>query len=127
MGEKKFTIVEIIVAIVITIIIMLLFWENDASNLRNDISIRDEKIQELENEIGAENPELSAFQEQLDEIQSTVDNIYDGLTIEEPVLEIFGLKLYLDDLIILALLYFLYAEDVKDDMLFISLILLLLS
>lgn len=87
MGEKKFTIVEIIVAIVITIIIMLLFWENDASNLRNDISIRDEKIQELENEIGAENPELSAFQEQLDEIQSTVDNIYDGLTIEEPVLD----------------------------------------
>lgn len=47
--------------------------------------------------------------------------------IEEPVLEIFGLKLYLDDLIILALLYFLYEEDVKDDMLFISLILLLLS
>lgn len=34
MGEKKFTIVEIIVAIVITIIIMLLFWESDASNLR---------------------------------------------------------------------------------------------
>lgn len=37
MGEKKFTIVEIIVAIVITIIIMLLFWESDASNLRDDI------------------------------------------------------------------------------------------
>jgi peptidoglycan hydrolase CwlO-like protein len=87
MGEKNFTIVEIIVAIVITIIIMLLFWENDASNLRDDISVRDEKIQELENEIEAENPELSGFQEQLDEIQSTVDNIYDGLTIEEPVLD----------------------------------------
>ena len=43
------------------------------------------------------------------------------------ILEILGIKLYLDDLIILALLYFLYAEDVKDDMLFISLILLLLS
>lgn len=87
MGEKNFTIVEIIVAIVITIIIMFLFWESDASKLREDISIRDEKIQELENEIGTENPDISAFQEQLDEIQSTVDNIYDGLTIEEPVLD----------------------------------------
>ena len=39
----------------------------------------------------------------------------------------FGQKLYLDDLIILALLFFLYKEDVKDDMLFILLILLLVS
>jgi|GEM_PF-2043669 len=87
MGEKKFTIVEIIVAIVITIIIMLLFWESNASNLRDDIYIRDEKIQELENEVRTENPDVSVFQEQLDEIQSTIDNIYDELTIEEPVLD----------------------------------------
>ena len=46
---------------------------------------------------------------------------------EEPVLEISGQKLYLDDLIILSLLYFLYKEDVKDDMLFMLLILLLVS
>lgn len=45
----------------------------------------------------------------------------------EPVLEILGLKLYLDDLIILGLLYLLYTEDVHDDILFLSLILLLLS
>lgn len=87
MGEKKFTIVEIIVAIVITIIIMLLFGESNASNLRDDIYIRDEKIQELENEVRTENPDVSVFQEQLDEIQSTIDNIYDELTIEEPVLD----------------------------------------
>ena len=46
---------------------------------------------------------------------------------EQPLIEILGLKLYLDDLIILSLLFFLYKEDVKDDMLFILLILLLLS
>lgn len=46
---------------------------------------------------------------------------------EEPVLEISGQKLYLDDLIILSLLFFLYKEDVKDDMLFMLLILLLVS
>ncbi len=46
---------------------------------------------------------------------------------EEPVIIFSGLKLYLDDLIILSILYFLYKEDVKDDMLFILLILLLIS
>lgn len=46
---------------------------------------------------------------------------------EEPILEFSGLKLYLDDLIILSILYFLYKEDVKDDILFILLILLLIS
>ena len=47
--------------------------------------------------------------------------------IEEPLLEILGIKLYLDDIIILGLLFFLYNEGVKDDILFITLILLLLS
>lgn len=46
---------------------------------------------------------------------------------EEPFLDILGIKLYLDDLIILCLLFFLYQEEVKDEILFISLILLLLS
>lgn len=46
---------------------------------------------------------------------------------EKPVLELLGLKLYLDDLLIISLLYFLYEEDVKDETLFISLLLLLLS
>ncbi len=43
------------------------------------------------------------------------------------ILEILGIKLYLDDLIILGLLFILYQEEVKDEMLFICLILLLLS
>ena len=45
----------------------------------------------------------------------------------EPIIEIFGIKLYLDDLIILSILFFLYKEGVQDELLFISLILLLLS
>lgn len=47
--------------------------------------------------------------------------------IENPVFEILGLKLYLDDIIILSLLFFLYKEGVQDEMLFIVLILLLVS
>lgn len=45
----------------------------------------------------------------------------------EPILDFMGIKLYLDDLIILSLLLFLYQEDVKDELLFILLILLLIS
>lgn len=47
--------------------------------------------------------------------------------IEEPIIEIIGIQLYLDDIIILGLLFFLYKENVQDELLFLSLILLLLS
>ena len=42
-------------------------------------------------------------------------------------LDIFGIKLYFDDILILSLLFFLYKEDVKDEGLFLALILLLIS
>ena len=41
--------------------------------------------------------------------------------------ELFGLKLYFDDVLLISLLFFLYEEGVKDNELFFSLILLLLS
>lgn len=46
---------------------------------------------------------------------------------DEYFFEIFGLKLYFDDVLLICLLFFLYEEGVKDQELFISLILLLLS
>ena len=51
--------------------------------------------------------------------------IFDDL--ENPIFEILGIQLYLDDIIILGLLFFLYQEGVQDEMLYIALILLLLS
>ena len=44
-----------------------------------------------------------------------------------PVVEFMGINLYCDDILILILLFILYKEGVKDEMLYISLILLLLS
>ena len=41
--------------------------------------------------------------------------------------DLFGLKIYNDDVLLVSLLYFLYSEGVKDDRLFLVLILLLLS
>ncbi len=46
---------------------------------------------------------------------------------DEPIIEILGISLYLDDIIILGLLFFLYQEGVKDYTLFLALIMLLLS
>ena len=46
---------------------------------------------------------------------------------DEPIFEILGISLYLDDIIILCLLFFLYTDGVQDELLFIVLILLLLS
>lgn len=46
---------------------------------------------------------------------------------EPEIFEIFGLKLYFDDILLICLIFFLYNEGIKDYYLFISLILLLLS
>ena len=46
---------------------------------------------------------------------------------DQAIFEIMGIKLYLDDLIILGILYFLYEQNVKDEMLYIILFLLLIS
>ena len=43
------------------------------------------------------------------------------------IFHIAGITLYFDDILIICLLFFLYSEGVKDEMLFICLILLLLS
>ena len=41
--------------------------------------------------------------------------------------DLFGIKLYFDDVLILSLLFFLYKEEVKDEGLFLALLLLLIS
>lgn len=46
---------------------------------------------------------------------------------ENAFFEIFGIKLYYDDILLIFLIFFLYQEDVDDPYLFIALILLLLS
>lgn len=55
------------------------------------------------------------------------NNIENSQSETEECFEILGLKLHFDDLLIIALLFFLYQEEVKDTYLYIALILLLLS
>ena len=46
---------------------------------------------------------------------------------DDTLFEIFGIKLYFDDILLICLIFFLYQEGVQDQYLFIALILLLLS
>lgn len=47
--------------------------------------------------------------------------------VDSPLFELFGLKLYFDDVLLLGLLFVLYSEGVDDTNLYIALVLLLLS
>lgn len=48
-------------------------------------------------------------------------------TKDSPLFQLFGISLYFDDILLVCLIFFLYQEGVKDEGLFIALILLLLS
>ena len=62
----------------------------------------------------------------LNETSNTTNSRFDSNT-DQAIFEILGIKLYLDDLIILGILFFLYQQNVKDEMLYIILFLLLFS
>lgn len=46
---------------------------------------------------------------------------------DKPMFEILGIKLFQDDILLICLIFFLYNEGIKDEFLFFSLVLLLLS
>lgn len=55
-----------------------------------------------------------------------LNNIFE-INTDEVLFEIFGLKIYFDDVLLICILLFLYEEGIQDNCLFIALILLLLS
>lgn len=77
------------------------------------------------------NPKNTIYKKQAEENKKTEDsqknNNCSPDESSEYFFEIFGLKLYYDDILIICLLYFLYTEGVQDQELFLCLILLLLS
>ena len=86
----------------------------DYKNYNNYIKNSEQKIQK-ENSVTNSN-----------KISNTVNQTQESNN-EQAVFSIMGINLYLDDLIILGVLFFLYQQKVHDEMLYIILILLLLS
>ncbi len=71
-------------------------------------------------------PESSKDSPKIEEINTKKEDTRSEAS-EKPIFEIFGIKLFFDDILLISLIFFLYTEGVKDQSLFISLILLLLS
>lgn len=55
------------------------------------------------------------------------DNCKHNVSDNDIFFDVFGVKLYYDDILLISLIFFLYSEGVEDNSLFIALILLLLS
>ena len=75
---------------------------------------------------GFSNNTSSSFNKKINFSDST-EKVSEEKEPSETFFEIFGLKLFFDDILIICILYFLYTEKIKDEELFICLILLLLS
>lgn len=73
--------------------------------------------EDIKNKIPLQNEQTP----KVDSCNSNLDNE------SRELFEIFGIKLFFDDILLICLIFFLYNEGVKDQYLFISLILLLLS
>ena len=54
-------------------------------------------------------------------------NKRNGYSHSDVFFDVFGVKLYYDDVLLISLIFFLYSEGVEDNSLFIALVLLLLS
>lgn len=61
------------------------------------------------------------------EVKNSAENESNYYCRNNSFFEIFGLKLYEDDILLISLIFFLYKEGVKDNYLLFALVLLLLS
>ena len=68
----------------------------------------------------------TSFKENASNLNNNDTRIDNGDT-DAPLFQVFGISLYFDDILLICLIWFLYNEGVKDDSLFLALIMLLLS
>lgn len=103
------------------------------SNIRRPFPPINHNYQEKTQEYDSSNKNISStnLPENSSKIQDSKEkeakNSKNEKCSDNEFLEIFGIKLYFDDLMIISLLFFLYSEGVNDYYLFITLILLLLT
>lgn len=108
------------------------FYNQQRNNIieknNHNIVNNSEKISEYTSENYFDNKKNTSYKKRISPKYNyfNLSNLLSS-NLKDPVLEIFGIELYFDDILILGLLLFLYREGVKDEMLFICLILLLLT
>ena len=91
---------------------------NATSNYTPDSAINSISMKESHSYENDNSSKSTLFQHQYNEAKASESEV---------LFEIFGLKIYFDDLLLLCILFFLYQEGIQDEYLFIALMLLLLS
>lgn len=77
MEEKKYSLIHILIAIIITIILSyLLFGNKEISEIDYK---NDEYVQELEQKLEEKNETIESLRQQYNEIQSSIDNLREDL------------------------------------------------
>lgn len=89
------------------------FYNKDNNDFRN--SEKDEHSNYVDSEDDSSNNDANN------------SNRFDNKLDSSPTFNFLGFNFHFDDLLLIALIYFLYTEDVHDPELFIALIMLLLS
>lgn len=97
--------------------------QNNARNVNNSNSAKrntayNNANHHHNNEKGSHNHNISRQEDNMNHKTEKKDDI---------IFEVFGIKLHYDDILLICLIFFLYNEGIKDEFLFIALVLLLLS
>ncbi len=69
----------------------------------------------------------SSKAKQKEDVTENINTSETPSNLSSPILNIFGKALYYDDILLICIIFFLYKEEVKDESLFVALILLLLN
>ena len=73
------------------------------------------------------NSSCNNSQNNTDCVKVTQNTSCTDISNDKPLFNLFGIDLFFDDILLICLIFFLYQEGVKDDWLFIVLVLLLLG
>lgn len=98
--------------------------QNHQRSTKKDKNIINEKIR-VNNSNHKSKKSYNMYESHANTNKLTENNIQSNN--DDNIFEIFGIKLHSDDILLICLIFFLFKEGVKDEYLFISLILLLLS
>lgn len=91
-------------------------YNRNSKNVENNMQLNNQEIKEEKKDSITNSKKIS---------NTTDSRSYSNA--DQAIFEILGIKLYLDDLIIIGLLFFLYQQNVHDEMLYMILFLLLFS
>lgn len=96
----------------------------NSKNYNNLTDIANSSITDNSSNTANNNDFLNFIPKNIGPISINIDGLKD---INKPLFEFLGIRLFLDDIIIICLLIFLYQQNVKDESLYLILILLLFT